>query len=217
MNLNALVRVFDEAFHIEVPGVAGGKAFQAERPVELPAALEAISRTEEDRTAVEEDWPNALGKDAIKTVLEFEWDGAPGSSASIDLLALGGDRAYVGWNAEWQYYVIAALDSLDAFPELFVRLLADNGALCGTELFGSLPTRTINSMPEALPKAAVTEGYQQWARWAALNGISPCPMEEIPDLCTGPSSAHFREVIDTFFIRGYHETGAPRSSPSGGE
>ena len=202
MNLNALVRVFDEAFHIEVSGVAGGKAFRAERPVELPAALEAISRTEEDRAALEEHWPTALGKDAVKTVLEFEWDGAPGSSASIDLLALGGDRAYVGWNAEWQYYVIAALDSLDALPDLFVKLLAENGALCDTEMFGSLPTRTINMMPEVLPKGAVRKGFREWARWAAANGFS---------------EAQSRETGDTFFNQSYRETVVSHVSPPEGE
>ncbi|MDQ7844557.1 MAG: hypothetical protein QN129_13535 [Armatimonadota bacterium] len=132
---------------------------------DLLAALKGPEGAPEALELLERRW-------ATEVVMPFEWEGfGPiSSSAQLRLLDVGDGQAYVlPVVEEAPLRTIAAIQpgkAPRACAAFFRSLLQDNGNSYGIDLFGSLPSQTVNHRPDLVPTSAVLQGYWEWMRWA---------------------------------------------------
>lgn len=93
----------------------------------------------------------------------------PTRSSSLWLLRRGDRSSIVCLLQEDQpLYLLAIVkpndDSL-LLSRLFTRLVEDNGAGFGLQLFGSLPVETTNWLPQLVPEQVVKQAYWDWQEW----------------------------------------------------
>lgn len=175
--------------------VRAGKA-----ALDLCDVFGALVESEDDADNLECDGPWQLVKDTghYEPMLDFSWDslGPMCSDAHLGLWHPRGLPWFVCWFAEEEDQVVAALDPLCSETTCaFLRgLLADNGESYGVELFGGLPSRTINHRSDLISATVVKQSYWDYmqfvsakdaSRWALLQDSVIGKSEEPDSLARG--------------------------------
>lgn len=168
MKWEKLARDLESGFTVTTLQVPGGRVLVAHEPFNLELALAAIEETEDEERLAEDIGASDVLRDKwpLQPFVSFDWSDVWGMS--IELLDIGTPRLYVCLNQEAEgpaWRVIAALepkDSPEVFSAFFKSLIESNGTAYRVEMFGSLPTSTVNSRPELVPARAVKESYRAW-------------------------------------------------------
>lgn len=177
--------------------VADGTVTVPAGGLDLDAVMREAAETEDEL----ERWSEGLCNDrTLRRVLGFEWAtlGPMSWFVGLDILDLGTPRAYLcvdqrDLEGEQPCPIVAAVEPKSE-PSLWSALLVDlittNGADYGVDLFGDLPTETVNHAPGLLPEAMVREAYSRWldaatwsgwpalARYLELLGDDPTPLDQ---------------------------------------
>ena len=101
----------------------------------------------------------------------FYWDSIGPTSwcSSLWLLRREDRSSIVGLLHEDQPLYLLGIVKSDDDPlllsRLFTRIVEDNGASFGVQLFGSLPIETTNWLPHLVPEQVVKQAYWDWQEW----------------------------------------------------
>lgn len=93
---------------------------------------------------------------------------------SLELIEVDQSRDYILLCQDEQpACFIAALEpkgSSALLGAFLTNLLVQNGQTYGIELFGGLPTRTLNYCPELIQPEVLVQGFWDWMTWAETKG-----------------------------------------------
>jgi hypothetical protein len=179
MDMEQLERRLERSFTARPQPVADCSITWRRKPALLwrfvEACLDAEEREEEPSL---NEWPgnvSVLLENQLVDVLGFAWDGwGPISSgAGINLLVLEQATYVCHWDEMHSYRAVAKLDgpvSRRVLSAVVPELVRENGRRVGIDIFGSLPTETINHQPDRLPTVVVKQAYFDWLQAAQVYG-----------------------------------------------
>lgn len=175
---------------VTVPRVYRDHYLQPKDAINLNDILMFIVETEEERARLKDEWivspsmfccpvgaENLIGTQyPVLPLLEFTWEGMLSWISYLRILEMT-ERDYVCLFIEEQpYRLLAGMDKYageEEYSSLIEDLLSFNGLTFGVEMFGSLPTMTVNSRPDLVPAEALRKAYYRWMEYvrASTGGI----------------------------------------------
>ncbi len=199
MNLSKLTSSIESAFTNPEKTFHRGAIAVPREPLDLDALVEDAVETEEDEDEIYTDGIEEL---LLKhgwmssTLVAFYWQslGPMVSHASLQTLTpSGGGQSFACWQGDDMppYQVIARLKPAAGGKIcriLFEKLIEDNGAAFGLQIFGSLPSNTHNMAEDLIPEETVRRCYWKWMLWAepSLDDPWTCLAEEVSARARSP-------------------------------
>jgi len=144
--------------------------FAGNEPVDLDEAVRAACDNEDEYEQYADEGFERLG---LEVLLSFDWEGGGpglGSGASLELLRLEPHKSYVVFRDE--AFGVRVFASVSEPPTMFLpsfieTFFGSNGTAYGGEVFGSIPTGTLNFRPDLIPELCLRDGYRAFLNWAS--------------------------------------------------